>query len=632
MTGARCGVAAIAMVFACAKSHSEAPGDCLALPGAVRTNLAADPDGGGLYWFETVRLYNYESQLKSYSNLVHYDLRTRQLDVIEDHVLPPLRFVQHQILVRREGAESSWLALRDRSGRIQSLVPDYLGVVDVEPIDANTIAVLADGDGPRAVYTIDLASPRPRYLIDADVLLSASGGRVYVYAGDHGVVIDPKTGKTESFTWTRGGFPEGANVWYVADSKLRTHPMGPGKDVTAIDTDRPWTLVHQVGAVLARTPPRKDRSYAFLLASGSATRLPTVYGGASILGVTRLGDQSWALIGHNTTNYDADLADTTAETDVCLLPSSGDIRFATRRLPKRWLDKGTAIDTAFEASGLKDANYQVMDDVGNPPTLSFNLSENGGSDFDTMRARARDLHRRVTSVLDEREAKTEVNFADRRIALFRWRRYRLRGYATAGMGNVLATDPADFEIEARDLVDVKEGEQITCSGKLVNLQDKSLHDLELRCISGDRQTHILVPEIGPRETYAFSQTYEATQDDRPLFEIVRNGDPVEYRDATFEGRIAKVLAIAFQVYDETHLGLWDAKTDGAFAITLVAPKGFDDQTETDRVDTATKAYRRFEALRELYGIYKTIPLTLHIEVDHSKAKYDFDGSRLTPSD
>ncbi len=533
------------------------------------------------------------------------------------------------VVLRTIGA--TWLALVDRGHHVQNLLPGYLAAIDVEPIDDHTLAVLASGDGPRAVYTIDLAEPRPHHLIDADVLLSSSGGRVFVMTKDHtGVSVELATGKRETFELPADAkHPQGEDSWYVDDSRVRVRPMRLGKDHVVVRQPSEWMLINQNGSVLARSRPDKRQSTGFLLSSGVARPLATVHGGGAYAAITTLAGKLWAIIDHNTANFDGDLANTDAEGDVCMVPPAGDVTFPSRSVPLQFADKQKALFDAAEKAS-PGATVQILEMKGSQRMVYLELKETAGSDLELMRTRARALQHSVTSILGDREIKTVVMFADRRSAIMRWRRDRLGDHAVAGMGDVLLSDLADSDLEVNDLDNEHVGTQIKCSGTLTNARDRALRDIEIRCIGGDRKRVIAIPELGPHASQAFTQTFDVDEDDATFFEVVSGHRPLLVQDAQEEARLQKIFELATAVYRDTQLELVSRKvTEYAATLTLRAAKGFDKLPADERMRAVTTAYAEYKALRGLYDLGPLAPFKLHI--DGGDRYYDFDGDKLTPA-
>ncbi|MDB4957112.1 MAG: hypothetical protein JWO36_4681 [Myxococcales bacterium] len=629
MRDARLGaVLAMVLVLTACKPKPDSQADCLALPGANRSNLVSDPNGGGLYWFEPVYSYSYDAELRGYKKLVRYDLETKRVETVQDHVEAPIRFIGSNLLVRRV-TDHTWLALVNRDGVIQSLTPDFLGVLDFELIDRHTIALLADGDGPRAVYTLDLDRPRPHHLIDATSLLSTSHGKVFVMAGHETIGIDPATGKRDPVVLDKPFVAQGDDAWYVSDSTVHARSLSSGQERIAVPTKLPWKLVYEADVVLARTSPERIPSHASLLRSGAVIPLPLIRGGSSILEATIQGDQTWALIGHNTANYNGDLADRSSETEVCRLPNANDLWLETRAVPKRFLTKRAEVFAALQKISPR-ATLQLLDNTGYPTTVYIELAEPGGDDLALMRARVRDVHRRVSSILEEREIRTFVRFSDQKSAMYRWRRYRLSDRPAAGMGNVFMTDAADFEVELRNLKTSRVGTHILCSGDLVNTHERTLENLEVQCITGDRKRRILVPPLDGLATYHFAHTLDAQPEDQPGFQVFRGREPIETRDAAFEARMHRIYDIGTAMYADSQLAIQEYNlTDDALHFVLDAPIGFDKEPEDVRAKIVAKAYRQFETLRDPSWFNDDLPLTLRIEVTGSSVSYDFDGTRLS---
>jgi len=609
--------------------HVDAPGDCLPLPAAARTSLVADPLGGGLYWFEPVRTHDFNSDLHGYEILVRYDLASHRVDVVADHVVLPVTVLGDKVIVSRVVDKTTTLALVDRDRHVQSLLPDYLAPVDIEPIDDHTIAVLANGDGPRAVYTLDLDRPRPHHLIDADVLVSTWGGRVIVYVDQDLISIEPNGRRKTLPKPGDTAHPQGQDAYTVVDSAIRVHRMIGGDERTIVGDKRTWKLSNQSGSILARTPPEAGSSYAYLLASNTAKALPTVTGGTSIVGAAQLGGQTWALIGHPSVNYIGDLGDTDAETEVCLLPASGNVAFEARVFPKRYADKTELLHAAMpEAHAM-----QILQEVNGPTTLYVDVTETGGDDLAGMRARARTVQQKVTSLLRDREIRTDVHYADDRSGIMRWRRDRLRYRALAGIGDALLSDPADYDLDVTGLVNRLETKgkvpRVLCSGTFTNVTAKPIEHVDVRCVGGDRLRVISIPAIAAGGSAHFDQPFDAPDGEQPFFEVVSGREPLEVRMVENEARLLKVFELAAAVHDDTQLTLEQHKPAAPMTVRVSAPPRFAQRSLEDLTAVARVAFQRFVSIGQIYGLPPDPEFTLTIAIEAGKT-YKFDGTDLTP--
>lgn len=619
--------AAVAFASACSSrtKPGEPPDACLALPATVRASLVADPEGSALYWLEQPQLYDFNAALASYWRLVRFDLKTRRTEVLLEPANGPLAFFQGH-LIATHGTDRFHVVRFDADARVQELTPTYLDVIDIEILDTHTFVFLADGDGERAVYALDLAEPRPRYLFDADVLLSTSGSTIYARADDDGIAYDAETGERKPFPPIDNALPDGDQLVFVEDKRVQSQRMTSGETRTLIPEPRDWKLRHQAGSVLARTAPG-DKSLAYLVASGRATKLPTIVGGASILATASVGTHTWALIGHNTSNYTGDLADTNAETDVCMLPADGEVSFPTRQVPARYLSSEQRFFEAFYANAK--GSLQVLEDRGTPTTLSMQLANDpGGSNEAYMRKRTRELHERVTSLVGELELRTDVIFSDRRRGTHRWRRDRLRYRTGVGMGDALLTDAADFDVEVSKLDNKRNDKKISCKGVLHNSQEKPLDDLVIKC-SGNRSHVIKVGTLTAGATHAFDQTFDTEYGEAAYLEVLAGGKLLEVRDLDVEDRMKQVFELAVGVYDATELSLDEHEVeDDDITITLRAENRFLERDRTAQEAAITTAYEKYEALRGIYHVDAKSSIRLRVNVELSDVSFTYDGSRL----
>jgi hypothetical protein len=621
----------VLLALGCSNKRTDVPGQCLPLPSTNRSELTADPEGNALYWFEPVRAWDFDAEMSGYSNLVRFDLRTRELTRVADHVRAPIIFTRLGIVVPRDVGEFRSLYLVERTGNLQQLLPDYLRPDDAERIDDHTIAVLARGDTRHAVYVLDLDRPRPTFLIEADTLLSVSGTVVFTQKDADGVSVDLATGVRRKFSVPNKVTPQGSDLWYVADQKIHVRSMTTDADRAPPVPARPWKLVHEYGQVLARTSPKDGDVYALLLRNGAAEKLADIRGKVTVMEALVADERTWALIGHNSSNYDGDVALTNAETDVCVLPETGSVTFQTRSVPQRFLDREAAIFAALETLRPK-ATLQIMDSYNEPTTAVIDVPEPGGNDMEAMRQRARFFHERVTSILGDREIRTDVQFSDGRIAHMRWRRERLGLRATAGMGPGVLADLASYPLELQQRAIAKDAGHITCSGTLVNLRPLPLVDVQVRCIRGDRKRVIAIGTLPPGGSARFSESYAASEDDNPQLQISAHDDPIDYLDRVDEDRDRKVFELGVAIYDATHLAIDSRTTEDGFYVELKGSAEFADQPEAKRLAAVEDAYQRLQALRPLYSVDDATKLSIHIELRRSSIMYDYDGEKLTVDD
>ncbi len=629
---ARILLALVATAAACADSKATKSDPCLPLPAAQRRSLTANPHGGSLYWLEAIRARDFDSELDIHWKLVRYDVRARRVHDVAVNVGSPLLSQGDDLLALRFDAKGA-ITRFGRDGTIQALTPSHFDVEDVERINDRDLAFLATGEGPRAVYTLDLNNPRPRHVVDADSLLTSAGGNIFAVAKGEGIAIEPSTGARTSFTPRESYVPLATEQIEVEFDQVLAYSMLDGA-MRKVHTERePWRLVYSPGAILARTAPKDGRSKAVWIKPGTVVPLPPVLGGTSIVGVTELEGQHWALIGHNTANYIGDLADVSPEVDVCLLPSSGSFERATRYIPQRYEAKHRAL-MAAASRHAPDASLQVFDaDNGEPVTLEIHVKDEVGSDLAAMRERVRSLHRGVTSVLGDREIRTRVHFRDKRSAVQRWRRSRLRDRTFVGMGDALMSDPSDVDVELRDLARATKDGKLTCSGTLVNRGTASLEGHVIRCIYGDRNRTIAVPALEPGASFAFDQSYDVDEDATAWVEVYRGSEPVEFLSTKYEAQMERVFTLATKIFADTGLALdTHDPADDEISVTLVSPSTFESVSEADRREAANKAFEGYQALRAIYDVPETTPLSLRIAVQGRPVSYDYDGKTLTTDD
>jgi hypothetical protein len=614
------------------KAPVDQPGSCLALPPALRFHLEADPRGDGLYWMEAVEYFDYLSGLRSFENLVRYDLRTRTQSVITDHVIKPLLFSDGDVYVRRSYGDKKEFVHVDKGRRVHTLTPDYLDVEDVLQIDEKTFALLADGDGVRAVYIITTDRERPRYLADADSLVGFEGKRVLIEKAGETKVVDIATGDTTPFVNVPGATVLGPLAYLVENEQVHVHHLLKGDDHVVIDKKGLWKLVFQRDSVLVRTAPKDERSEGYLLEDGKATPLPSISGGTSIYGTARLGDRVWALIGHNSANSILDPADTVTESEVCALPAGGPVIWQSRIVPGRYLAKSDKLMGALmrEAPG---AGVQIAEDYNYPVAVSVTMqTEYARRDYDKMRARVVQIHEVATKLLEDREVRTEVTWADGWIAIRAWRRDRQREATSVGMGDALLSTPTDMDVIVDNLVDTHvEGGAFECSGTLINTHNEKLENLLLRC-GADRKYSVAIPVLEGNETKTFSKTWPQGDDDpwiSPLFEITQNGELVQTFDRFRETQTAHLLDLAEKQYAAAKITLLTHTIDRDIKLSFWAPAEFVDYTDAQRLSIVRDLYRRFHEVTTIYNLAATTPMSITISVHMHTETYDYDGTQLT---
>src|SRR5690349_2469833 len=98
--------------------------------------IQADPNGGGLYWFDRVVARNYDGDDVSYNRLIRYDFAKHEEKVLRDRVTSPLLFTTNgEPLFLLYVGETKALVKTRPDGHMQFVTPDYMDIVDVEQID-----------------------------------------------------------------------------------------------------------------------------------------------------------------------------------------------------------------------------------------------------------------------------------------------------------------------------------------------------------------------------------------------------------------------------------------------------------------------------------------------------------------
>jgi hypothetical protein len=605
------------------------PDGCLALPNAPRHTLRADPTGNGLYWFERVMARDYDGADISYDRFVRYDLDTKRTTVLLEPALGPLHFTKTgdpMVLVKHE--YRTLVHVRD-DGYLQSLTPSWFDVSDVEPIDRTNLSLLAGADSKTSVFLLDLDRPRPAHLTDADMLLSAVPRSVFVRHADKGYAVDIATGKREERDVPALAMPDEDLIYFVDDRTVMMRSLRTNEVTKLLDERRDWTLLHQAGSVIARAFANKEH-HAYSLANGTATRLPLMIGGTSIVGTTQQGDTLWGLVGHNTANYDGDFVTLAHESDVCMLDvKAGQMQIQTRTLPARYAAKETEF-WRIVAERYPTARWQVLDGKGYAPSLSVFFAEDGGNDLAKLRDRAREVHKTVTSMFGDQELVTELLYEDGRHASYRWRREPLRGRAHAGIGDLKVLDPADFDLDISDLVAEKtdDGERVKCEGKLTNLRTVTLVDLQVRCIAGDLERVVPIAKIEPKQTVAFAKSFEAKIADYLVVEVFRGREVMQVRDKAQNDKTQAHHDFFVKLHADTRLAERELRIVDDFFVQLEPPS----KARLGDVDLemVKKAYQQIDAGRDVLGVDPELELELQLFIEWKR--YAWDGTQLTPID
>jgi hypothetical protein len=621
-------VAVVALVAGCKAKEPDLTAfrnnGCLELPNAQRFGLQADPNGNGLYWFERVMARDYDGIDIGFDRLIRYDLTTRRPTVLVERALAPLHFTKTGdpiVVVKYQNRTLATI----RDGRLQSLTPDWFDVSDAEPIDRTNLAVLAGADNKTSVFLLDLDRPRPVHLIDADVVLSAMPRTVFVRNADKAYAVDIATGTAEDRVVPSKAMPDEELIYFVEDRSVMMRSMRTTDGKKLVDDRRDWMLIHQTGSVLARAGAFKEQ-YAYLLAGGTATPLPKLTGGTSIVGTTKLGDAMWSLIGHNTANYDGDLHTVAHESDVCILDTKVDqLHIDSRTIPSRFAAKSEAFWRIVQ--NYPTAKWQLLDFPGYAPAVSATFDEDAGNDLDKLRARTREIHKTVTSMFGDEELVTELAFQDGRESSYRWRRERLRGRSLVGIGDVKLDDASELDVDLADLVLEKRDDdtRIKCQGKLTNLRSVTLVDLQVRCVAGDLERVIPIAKLEPKQTFAFDNTFPAKENDVLLVEVFRGRDILILRNKTVEDRDAALYDFFIKLHADTNLALREHDKTNRFYVQLQMPW----KARIGDVDLATvkTAFDRIDAARALFEIGADAELELEVFVD--RKRYGWDGEQLT---
>jgi hypothetical protein len=611
-------------------SKYDEPSTCLAVPPALRYHLQAAPDGVSVYWLEATRQYDYNNIFRSFDNLVRYDLRERHADVLLDHVERPLVIRDADVYTRRKRGEVRELVRVNRRKEVQVLTPDYLDVLDVSEVDDKTLVFLADGDGNRAVYRFELDRPRYHYLGDATELYGVDGDRVYVAAKDGATVINLKTGVATPLGDVKRDVAHGKYLYTVVDETVHVLDLASGNDKVAVDKKAKWRLYDQYDSVIARTAPVDDRSMAYVLVDGVAKPLPNVIGGTSLFGTSKVGPKLWGLIGHNTANSLGDPADTVAESDVCVLPESGPAVFKTRMVPGRYLMKQSKLMNAL-AQHVPGAGVQVSEDFDYPVTVSVTMhTELAGNDWKRVRERVKEIHEEATALVEDKNIRTDIEFADHRIAFRAWRRDRLRDRTFVGMGTALMSDRAEYDVEVQGLVNKWGDKGLDCIGTLINLTANRYENVTVRC-SAERSRSIKIPVLEPHASVPFNKTFLYDDDQSgPFFEVYDDKyDPLEIYYTEHEARMKVLVDVALAEYAASGFQLLSHTTDKKIEVRVLAPETFATRGEAAQTAIARAAYKRYEAIRTLFDVTPYATYTMEIDIRGSSDIYDFDGTTLT---
>lgn len=618
----------VLVVVACKpKQDARASDGCLDLPHAYRTALRADPRGGGLYWLERAMARDFDGNDRSFDRLVRYDLATKRATTLFEPVSTPIQFTKDGVLVVSKRGENAALVHIQADGFVQALLPSYFDVKDVEPIDGTRYAVAAGVDNKWRIFTLDLDAPRPVHLYDADVLLSAVRGTVFVRDGKRTFAVDAETGEAAPRDVSAAGMPDRELVYFVEDQQVKVKSLATNETRTLVEDRRRWMLLHQSDSVLARAGT-VNYQHAVLLQAGKATPLPRLRGGTSIVGLARLADATYALVGHNTSHVDGDLWAWAHEADVCMLDTSERVlAIETRSLPARYTAKSKAFWDAVSA--IPNTRWQLLDNIDTQPMLYVNIDENGSSDVAQLRERAREIHKTIARTFDDDELSTYVEWQNGYTASYRWRREHLRGRTTAGIGDLHRSDPSDFDLDlAESLVEKVRG-VVHCKGTLKNLRAVTLLDLEVRCIAWDRKRVLRIPKLEAGAVYTFDETFEATEDDYLVIDVFRGRVPQLVRDVTAEAQVEARYAFFVELQAATKLSLLEHDiSDEHFYIRLKARStdGIDDI----EVDTIAAVAKQLEEARARLGVPRAPRLELQLFVE--RKIYDWDGLTLVPVD
>lgn len=611
-------------------SRYDEPNTCLAVQPALRYHLQASPDGVSVYWLEATRQYDYNNIFRSFDNLVRYDLRDRRADVLLDHVERPLVIRDDDVYTRRKRGEVRELVRVNRRKEVQVLTPDYLDVLDIAEADEKTLVFLADGDGNRAVYRYEIDRPRYHYLGDATELYGVDGDRVYVAAKDGATVINLKTAIATPLGDVKRDVAHGRFLYTVVDETVHALDLANGNDKVVIDKKAKWRLYDQYDSVIARTGPVDDRSMAYTLVNGVPKQLPNVIGGTSLFGTSKAGNKMWALVGHNSANTLGDPADTVAESDVCVLPDGGPAVFKTRIVPGRYLAKQSKLMAALQQH-VPGAGVQISEDFDYPVTVSVTMhTEFGGTDWKRMRERVKEVHEEATALVEDKNIRTDIEFADHRIAFRAWRRDRLRERTFVGMGTALMSDRAEYDVEVQGLVNKWGDKGLDCIGTLINLTGKTFENVTVRC-SAERSRSIKIPVLEPHASVPFNKTFLYDDDQSgPFFEVYDDKyDPLETYYTEHEARMKVLVDVALAEYGVSGFQLLSHTTDKKIDVRVLAPETFATRPEGAKTAIARAAYKRYEAIRTLFDVSPYATYSLEIDIRGSSDIYDFDGTTLT---
>ena len=608
---------------------------CLALPGAHRYNLRLAPDGRSLYWTEWTSYHGYENSWPR-SVLARWPLDapadaagvvTEQIDglfrVLADGRVVGLRGDSGVVVWGRDGA-----SLVSMAGEM-----DHLEVLD----DKTAIYAINGG-----LWVQPLHRAAARLLALADELLGVDGGAAIAIRDGAVVRIDVATGAERVLPAPPGAVLKAFPGAIVSSTEQGLALQRDGRAaVDTLLTGSDWSTRPGPDAVRAWRKATAAGGAAHLeIAQNTAARLdrvPAITGADGVEGVVRLPDGRTAYLVAQDTDRDGDL-DGEDETDLCLAPA-GATTFAVppRRVPRRLAAAEPAIERTAQALGATGWTAIGLLEL---PLVRFT----GVPHRADQQARWRDARTAAAAVVaatGDPSLRIEIDYADGRKASSAWWAMAHRRTAMAGIGGVMAPDPADYDVVVDELALSRgDGDEITCAGWLTNQTDRPLVDVEVDCVDGsnDEMVPVYPTTLRPGGRGRFSGTTTAAAGERLEISVHQGAGRavLAHSERGFPARRQRLVDAAVEVHDRTRLRYWDwDELDGGavFQVTVDAPDDFGEWSDTAREVAASTAHAVFRRLdRDAFGTSVEAGVPLRLAVRSGQRRWSTDGSGLIEVD
>ncbi|MCE9576598.1 MAG: hypothetical protein K8W52_25850 [Deltaproteobacteria bacterium] len=606
---------------------------CYDLPGASRYSLRLR--GQTAYWIERSVDYDYVGDSGLATRLVAFDRASGRATTIATGIDAPFRLLDDGgVLFRRDGAVVLWRAAG--GGRVVTprglsvshfeLAPDQRSIVALasDATNQGLVALRLDGvGGPRWLGAFDAL-----YAVTAEGALALRGDALMRAPQDGG----PPLTITELPATHVADVINGWIVHYDEERFLARPLATPDAthDITVVGAPGGWLYTLAPDHVFVKRPDG-DRMRAARIEGGALRPLPSILGGAAIIGAEPIPGGVLALVAHDTDHSGA-ADDDRDEVDVCTLAANGDLTLPTRHLPRRLA--GAEAQLAAIAAGA-GATWRVFEDAPGPLTVELAHTTAIGADLAAARAAVRAHAAALTQALGDDEVRIMETWSDGRTATSYTDGETHRRVTTAGIGRATLADPGEHDLDVLSATATRADGLVTCEGTVVNRGHAPLAGAVAMCLDQpSAQPIAIAPDpLPPGATGHFAGRLTDVADADATVWFAARGAPLLVVREDEQAHHRALYDAAVIARDRSRLTLWTWTRDGdgeddKVVVDVDAPGGFADFSASAQEVAATAAWNELAAVaRSATDAGPEVPVILRIALGGDSV-IDYDGTTL----